>query len=234
MKPGDELATHPNSTIRVNHATLETSIPGIWSGGDAAFGPRNVISAVADGKLVAQSIHNFLMKSDSKSVRKNFVYIPDSYSYRPVMNFDTIPPQEIPQLPLERRTGIAQVELCFSEEQAQLEASRCLHCWVNTIFEGNETDGTECLLCGGCEDICPENCITIVPIKKTQDNTLSLNKFFETDNKNDSDVQFNSEADRTGALILKDETSCLRCGLCALRCPVDCISMEALLYKDAG
>ncbi|MCH8286434.1 FAD-dependent oxidoreductase [candidate division KSB1 bacterium] len=234
IMPDDELEAKPNNTIKVNPVTLETSVPGIWAGGDAAFGPRNVVRAVADGKHVAQSIHSHIMKNKTNSVRKNFIYVPDSYSYKPVNNFDTIPPQEIPKLLLERRTGIAQVELCFNEEQAQLEAGRCLHCWVNTIFTGNESAGTECILCGGCEDICPENCITIVPKRTIESNSQMLDELFEKNCENDSDFCLIPEDDKPGALILKDETCCIRCGLCAKRCPVDCISMEALLYKEAG
>ena len=51
------------------------------------------------------------------------------------------------------------METGYTEEQARREASRCLHCWINTIFEGNEEQGTECILCGGCVDVCPENCL---------------------------------------------------------------------------
>src|ERR1700736_3537225 len=65
----------------------------------------------------------------------------------------------VPVIPLERRTGIAEVETGFTEEQARREASRCLQCWINTIFEGTEANGSECILCGGCVDVCPENCL---------------------------------------------------------------------------
>ena len=67
---------------------------------------------------------------------------------------------------MDRRTGVAEVEVGYTEEQAREEASRCLKCWINTIFDGNETKGSECILCGGCVDVCPENCLQLVPLSQ--------------------------------------------------------------------
>ena len=67
--------------------------------------------------------------------------------------------QPVPMLPLDRRTGVTEVEVGYDEESAMGEARRCLRCWVNTVFEGNEPDGSQCVLCGGCVDVCPENCL---------------------------------------------------------------------------
>ena len=69
-------------------------------------------------------------------------------------------------VPLDRRTGVTEVEIGFDEVSAMREARRCLRCWVNTVFEGNEADGSQCVLCGGCVDICPENCLSIVPLEQ--------------------------------------------------------------------
>ncbi len=69
--------------------------------------------------------------------------------------------QPVPMLPLERRTGVTEVEIGFDEESAMREARRCLRCWINTVFEGNEDDGSRCILCGGCVDVCPESCLHI-------------------------------------------------------------------------
>src|SRR5260370_16455371 len=70
----------------------------------------------------------------------------------------------VPVIPLERRTGIAEVETGFTEEQARREASRCLQCWINTIFEGTEANGSECILCGGCGGVCPTNSPRVLPL----------------------------------------------------------------------
>ena len=74
--------------------------------------------------------------------------------------------QPIPMLPLNRRTGVTEVEIGFDEEAAMAEAQRCLHCWVNTVFEGNAADATSCILCGGCVDVCPENCLELVSLDR--------------------------------------------------------------------
>ena len=74
-------------------------------------------------------------------------------------DYDEYSRLSVPTIPLDRRTGVAEVETGYTEEQARQEASRCLKCWINTIFDGNETQGTECILCGGCVDVCPENCL---------------------------------------------------------------------------
>ncbi len=74
--------------------------------------------------------------------------------------------QPIPMLPLDRRTGMTEVELCYTEQEAMAEAQRCLKCYVNTILEGSEQDGTDCVLCGGCVDVCPENCLELVPLDR--------------------------------------------------------------------
>src|ERR1700746_2609207 len=72
----------------------------------------------------------------------------------------------IPMLPLNRRTGVTEVEIGFDEEAAMAEAQGCLHCWVNTVFEGSEEDATSCILCGGCVDVCPENCLELVSLDR--------------------------------------------------------------------
>jgi ferredoxin len=124
-------------------------------------------------------------------------------------DYMTIPRQTIPTIALERRTGITEVELVFDEATARREAQRCLHCWINTIFEGSEAKGSECILCGGCVDVCPENCIELLAIDR---------------------IDFDApapDAPAQGSVMLKDETRCIRCGLCAERCPVGTITMEA-------
>jgi formate hydrogenlyase subunit 6/NADH:ubiquinone oxidoreductase subunit I len=110
-----------------------------------------------------------------------------------------------------------------------------LQCWINTIFEGHEADGTECILCGGCVDVCPENCLSLVPLKDfafTEEDKERLHKEKElrsTDLQHVSPGELNSQE---GSVMVKDETICIRCGLCAERCPVKTISMEAFEVFD--
>ena len=74
--------------------------------------------------------------------------------------------QPVPMLPLERRTGVTEVEVGYDAPAAMAEAQRCLHCWVNTIFEGLPEDGSMCILCGGCVDVCPEKCLELVSLDR--------------------------------------------------------------------
>jgi NADPH-dependent glutamate synthase beta subunit-like oxidoreductase len=165
IQPEDNIAVSPRGTIEVNSDTLATSAQGIYAGGDAAFGPRIVISAVADGRRAARSIDAYLRGGEPRQPEFKITCF-DTATFQPPLGFTQIPRQPIPTLPLERRVGIAQVELGYTEEQAVTEASRCLRCWENTIFEGDPKLGTECILCGGCADVCPENCIEIIPKKR--------------------------------------------------------------------
>jgi ferredoxin len=138
--------------------------------------------------------------------------------------------QPISMLPLERRTGVTEVELAYDEQSAQLEAQRCLHCWVNTIFEGNEEDASRCLLCGGCVDICPENCLELVSLSRIAWEPGVVQQLAENEslmNAELDDVRAEELGVIDGAAMIKDETRCIRCGLCAMRCPASTITMEA-------
>jgi formate dehydrogenase beta subunit len=220
INPDDGIEITPFGTIKVDNETLATSAQGIYAGGDAAFGPRIAISAIDDGKKAAQSIEEFL--SGTKRSPKQFKIVSyDTYAFKPIIGYTQIPRQPIPTLPIDRRVGISQVELCYSEESAIKEASRCLRCWENTIFEGNENLGTECILCGGCSDICPEHCIEIIPKNHLE---------FEDDVLNLTSEAFGLEKQRIsayGMVLIKKEEICIRCGLCAKRCPAGTIKMEA-------
>jgi formate dehydrogenase beta subunit len=144
--------------------------------------------------------------------------------------------QPIPTVPLERRTGMTEVEMVLDEKTAQMEAQRCLHCWVNTVFEGNLEDGSLCILCGGCVDVCPENCLELVSLDRIQFPPEVVAQLAE------SEALLNVELDEmkadelgvvAGSAMLKDETRCIRCGLCAARCPVGMITMESYSLTSA-
>lgn len=141
----------------------------------------------------------------------------------------------MPVIPLERRTGLAEVETGFTEEQARREASRCLQCWINTVFEGTEANGSECILCGGCVDVCPENCLQLVPLRHLEISESTRQQLAETPEARVNELLHVSPAELSGAegsVMVKDETICIRCGLCAERCPVNTITMEAFEVFD--
>ena len=124
------------------------SAPGVFTGGDAAFGPRIAISAVADGKKAALSIDEYLRGRPSP-VSGVTIEIDVDPRYERVWDYEGIPRQRPPLRPTSRRVGFSEVEECMSEASARLEGLRCLHCWTNTIFAQDAEEGTECILCGG-------------------------------------------------------------------------------------
>jgi formate dehydrogenase (NADP+) beta subunit len=206
--------------ITIDAATLATSAPGVYAGGDAAFGPRIAINAVADGKLAAKSIDERL-RGGPRPGEQGMVEIEIHTRFRREVDYEGIPRQRPPTRPLARRIGIAEVEECFSETAARREGQRCLHCWTNTIFEQDREAGTECILCGGCQDICPEDCIEIVPLSRVREvppRALELAPLLR-------------DGRRVGSIFIKDEEVCIRCGLCAARCPVQTITMQSFAVR---
>jgi len=235
LGPGSKVRTSARGLIEVDRKNLMTSEPGIFAGGDCVFGPRLIIDSVADGKRAAIGIDEFLRGEKHPDP---LIEIEVLDRHQMITNYMEIARQSVPMLPLERRTGLTEVEIGFNERTAMLEAQRCLHCWINTIFEGNEVDGTECVLCGGCVDVCPEQCLELVPLESLGFPEPVLSHL---EKNNDSygvelrgvTTEELSSAQITGSVMIKDETRCIRCGLCALRCPVQEISMEAFHFRSA-
>ena len=200
----DGIEITRRGTIAVNEETLATTASGIYAGGDVAFGPRNVIQAVADGQKAARAIDSYLKGNRETKKVARFVKIND---HKMARAYDAINRQNMPVLPLDRRIGIAEVEMGFPDDVAKEEGKRCLRCYINTIF-----DDTKCILCGGCVDVCPEYCLKMVSINNIEGGENLVKLIGKK-----GDVQ---------TAMLKDETKCIRCGLCAKRCPTGTITME--------
>ena len=211
LKPADGVETTPGGTIRVDPASLATSARGVFAGGDVAFGPRNLIEAVANGKRAARSIHSYLSEQRAAiSVTLHIEKIPTS-RYRMEAGFEALDREAPPTLDIGRRTGIAEVEMGYDAEQARRQAARCLVCHVQTIY-----DPEKCVLCSRCVDVCPEYCLAIVP-------------FDQLDLDPDQRAALTARAGDVGlplAAMIKDDERCIRCGLCATRCPTDAMTME--------
>lgn len=211
LKPADGVTLNSSGTIRIDPVTLATSAPGIYAGGDVAFGPRNLIEAVANGKRAADSIHRYLSGPRiTLAVDLAIEQLPTA-TYRMIAGFETLDRQAPPTLPTDRRTGIAEVETGFNREQALAQAARCLVCHVQTIY-----DPEKCVLCNRCVDVCPEYCLAIVPFEQ-----LDL----EPETRSELEVRAQSSGLPLAAMV-KDDERCIRCGLCAIRCPTDAMTME--------
>jgi formate dehydrogenase (NADP+) beta subunit len=208
-----EITITPRGLVAVEPRTLATTMPGVYCGGDLAFGPRIVIEAVADGKRAALAIHEHLGGGPVPRVRGRFRAIHLDRAGDP---YDRIPRQPIPSLPVTRRTGFREVEEAYGETQARREGARCLWCNVETVF-----DSERCILCSACVEICPEACLALVPVSR-----LSATPELDA-------VREALGADASAGAIVKDEERCIRCGLCAQRCPTGAITMEALELDES-
>jgi len=227
LQPEDGVEVTRGGTIQVDPRTLATTAPGIYAGGDVAFGPRIAIDAIADGRRAATSIHTYLQEGAGDEDEVEVVLRPRP-GYTRVLDYEGIPRQRPPVLPIERRVGITELERCFADETARREASRCLQCWVNTIFHEDPDRGTECILCGGCADVCPEECISFLRASEVEVPDELTAELRAEWGEGAEDLL----AGR-GTVLVKDETRCIRCGLCALRCPAGTITMEEFQLQEA-
>ena len=185
----------PRRTVGVLEGSLRTSLEDVWAGGDAVHGPRTLIEAIADGRRVAEQIHASF--DGAASERPSGEMIELSQFHRINDTYDRIPRVDVPTLETGRRTGLAEVETGFTEQQARCEASRCLRCFSNI-----QLDVGLCVLCGLCIDVCPTEVLSMTPL-----------------------IDFDPAS--TGTAMMLDETRCIRCALCVARCPTKAITMES-------
>jgi ferredoxin len=185
--------------------------------GDLAYGPKLLIHAVASGKQVARSIYETITGRalGHRDIELHFAI----RDYRREAGYEIRSRAAVPAAPVAQRLRAqsAVVETGYSETQARAEAGRCLDCGVNTIF-----DGDKCILCGGCVDVCPELCLRIVSVDRLMGGEI----------QDVLERQLDGTPPAAASAILKDETICIRCALCAERCPTGAITMERFLFKE--
>lgn len=224
IQPGDGVAVNRNGTITVNPETLATTRPGVFSGGDVAFGPRLIIEAIRDGHKVARSIDQYFQGKQGRVISHNsFTAIPPD-KLPPTARL-LVPRQKPPTQPLDRRIGVSEVELNYSEDVAREQANRCLRCHIQTVFNGNL-----CILCGGCVDVCPMSCLKLVRLNQIEGDPR-LEALLSDVYGISPEVLIKEDVKDATALI-KDETYCIRCGLCQRRCPTGAITLAAVNFEE--
>jgi NADPH-dependent glutamate synthase beta subunit-like oxidoreductase/ferredoxin len=212
---------------RVDDLTFQSTHPKVFFGGDAAFGPKNIITAVAQGHEAALSIHMMLSGQDIRqrpepgtNLVSQKMGIHD-WSYASMVSEEAR--HLVPHVDLEQaiHSHNLEVELGFDAKTAYEEAQRCLNCDVETVFTADS-----CIECDACIDICPVDCLTFTE----NDEEAELRRKLNVPAYNLSQEIFVSTTLKTGRVMVKDEDVCLHCGLCAERCPTAAWDMQKFLY----
>ena len=208
--------------------TFQSTVPNVFFGGDASFGPKNIITAVAQGHEAAVSIDRFL-NGEPVAVRpapltklmsqKMGIH---EWSYRNDPSNDTR--YKVPWADAEKALANirVEVELGFDAAVAFKEASRCLNCDVQTVFNRDT-----CIECDACVDICPMDCITFT----ANGEEAELRTRLKAPATNTAQDLYISSELKTGRIMVKDEDVCLHCGLCAERCPTGAWDMHKFLLN---
>jgi NADPH-dependent glutamate synthase beta chain and related oxidoreductases len=210
--------------------TFQSTLPHVFFGGDAALGPKNVITAVAQGHQAAVSIDLFLSGKDlhdRPSPRTNLIHQKmgiHEWMYDSSVASDLR--YKVPHAEKEKalKDRLLEVELGFDEQLAFKEAQRCLNCDVQTVFTTSR-----CIECDACVDICPTACITFT---ENGEETELRDRLSAPANELWQDLYVSEELP-TKRVMVKDENVCLHCGLCAERCPTAAWDMQKYLYNTA-
>ncbi len=212
----------------VDEVTFQTSLPNVFFGGDAAFGPENIITAVAHAHQAAVSIDLYCRGESVKDRLAPGVNLVSTkmgiheWSYDNAIEADLryIVPQADKDKTLKDRK--VEVELGFDASTGFKEAQRCLNCDVQTVFQE-----TRCIECDACVDICPTDCISFT----NNGDEVELRTRLEAPASNLTQDLYVSEKLPTARVMVKDENVCLHCGLCAERCPTTAWDMQRFLYN---
>jgi formate dehydrogenase beta subunit len=208
---------------KVDPLTMQSSLPHVFFGGDAAFGPKNIIWAVAHGHDAAISIDKLCHGEDVRDRPPPMVTLASQKMGIHEWSYDNdISNDERYKVPW-RDTAVTlkdirvEVELGFDEKLGYLEAERCLNCDVQTVFAGSL-----CIECDACVDICPMDCITFTDNGDEED----LRGRLMAPALNPTQDLYIGDSLKTGRIMAKDEDVCLHCGLCAERCPTGAWDMR--------
>lgn len=212
--------------IKTERGTGRTTVKGVYAGGDAAFGPALFITGIRHGQEAARSIdmdltgakpyQEFVGEWTEISPGRDKTYLRTKWAL-PTM-----------QPPAIRKNNENMVENNYTPEEAHQQSNRCLQCHVNPVF-----DGKLCIKCNGCVDVCPCNCLKQVPVSKLNldlgegNLRTAVDNFYGVDSINMSE----EELAVMGTAMLKDEDLCIRCGLCAEKCPTQAVTMDVMNYS---
>ncbi len=225
LQPGDGVES-VRGLIKVNPETYQTTAPDVFACGDIAHGPRLFIHAIRSAQIAARSMHDFLRGSHTEVVVQSS-WVPAAYTMRD--DWDQLRRDDPPVVAADKRANsLVVIEDAFPAEAARTQAARCLRCNVNTVF-----DTEICVACTGCVDVCPENLIRLTGLPELcatgegRDYVAGLLGIPPAEMAKVSTEELAS----LGGVLLKDESVCIRCGLCAARCPSHAITMQRFNFR---
>ena len=216
----------PSGMPRVDKVTMQSTLPRVFFGGDAAFGPKNIIWAVAHGHDAAISIDKLCQGEDVRGRPGPMVNLMSQKMGIHEWSYDNdVSPESRYKVPWrDRKVTLkdikVEVEMGFDAKAAFAEAQRCLNCDVQTVFTTRL-----CIECDACVDICPMDCITFTANGEEETLRARLN----APAKNGAQDLYIADGLKTGRIMAKDEDVCLHCGLCAERCPTGAWDMQKFL-----
>ena len=208
----------------VDEATMMCAREGVFFGGDSAFGPKNIIWAVAHGHEAAISIHKYVHQEDMNDrlpIGMNLISQKmGMHEWSFSNDYNVAERRLMPHVELKERFKKLdiEVELGFTLEQTIEEVERCLNCDIQTVFTANL-----CIECDACIDVCPVNCLTMTANGEEDDLRTRLSA--PADNR-EQDLYVSEDLPQTGRVMVKDEDLCVHCSLCAERCPTGAWDMQ--------
>jgi len=228
LRPEDGVELSDRGLIKVDPDTFQTSRPDIFAGGDVVLGPRLFIDAIASAQVAARGIHDYLRRTTTTAELRSS-WSPAVYEMAQDWEIAQrrLPPSTAPHADELSVAADRIVEENFPETEARQQAQRCLRCDVQTYFEA-----PLCIACNGCVDVCPSDCLQLVGLSQVASDpklaALAQGQFhLDAEALAACDPE---ELDALGAAMLKDETACIRCSMCATRCPTHAFTMRRFTF----
>ncbi|MCH9626898.1 MAG: FAD-dependent oxidoreductase [Gammaproteobacteria bacterium] len=221
-----EALVFDRGTIKTERDTGRTSVERVYAGGDAAFGAALFITAIRHGQNAARAMDKDLRGTKPyQEFVGMFMTIPpmrDKAYLRTEWALPTSQPAHV------RKNNFNMVENNYTPGEVHQQANRCLQCHISPVF-----DGALCIKCNGCVDVCPTNCLKQVPLSLLNLDLGEGNLRKAVDNHFgvDSAAMAAEDLDFIGTAMLKDEDLCIRCGLCAEKCPTQAVTMDVMNYS---
>ncbi len=210
--------------VKTEKGSCKTSVKGIYAGGDAAFGPALFITAIKHGQEAAIQIDKDLQgAAPYQEMVGEFSTITAERDKTYLRTEWALPSMQSPE---GRVNNFNIVENVYSDEEVHEQSNRCLQCHVSPVF-----DGHLCIKCNGCVDVCPTRCLKLIPLQQMNyERTPDLRKAVDNFYGVDSASMTEEDLENKGSAMLKDEDLCIRCGLCAEKCPTNAVTMDVMNY----